>query len=1021
MKYLVNLNVHSNYSFLSSSIKLEKYVEFAVKNNLNSLVLTDKNVMYGSYQFYQLCNKNNIKPIIGLDCNWKYQEEIINLTLLSANYQGYKNLIKISTLLNSKLSLLTNKQITEELINNPNIIVIINSSTINFNLSKEIWTFLNKTEKNEIYFGIEEKNISNLSFLTKITKNILANNLVNYLKKEDAMIVQILEAIKNNQSLKKEELIKEGPNYYKNECELKKIFPEWILENNNNVISKCNLSLPILNNKEKLKQLPKFITPDNSSSVDYLKKLCKEGLEKRFNTKTINKKYISRLLSELEIINLMGFNDYFLIVQDYINFAKKEGIIVGPGRGSVAGSLVAYVLGITDVDPIKYELIFERFLNPERSSLPDIDIDFQDERREEVIQYLGKKYGLEHVSHIITFQTIASKMAIRDLGRVFNINLEEINEISKLILVQYNFNLDEAIKASPKLHLYVKKYPLMFNLAEKILGFPRQTSTHAAGIILSSQPLINIVPLQNGFNNIFQTQYSMQELETIGLIKMDILGLRNLTILNKILLKIQKFYHINLNLNKIPLNDKKTFKIIANGDTTGIFQLESQGMREILKAMQPTNLEDIIAASSLFRPGPQDYIETYIKRKLGEEKTTYITPELEPYLKSTYGIIIYQEQILVILQKIAGLSLAKADLIRRAIGKKDILEMNQQETLFINSALNQGYSLTIIKKIWNDIKQFAGYGFNRSHAVAYSLISYWLAYLKVNYPLAFMSCLLTSAIGNEQKLIQYLYECQKYQIKINLPNINKSTSEFLIDKKNNGLIYSLQAIKQMSFNACQNLVAERNKNGLFTDFFNFCARAIFIGLNRKNIEYLIAAGALDEINKNRITLLKNLDNALKYANIVQIKDQNKKTINLNFKFQPPILVQYENNWNTNSINEQKALGLYLKYNPEEQWKMQLDKNNQTINLTEINDYINKTIKVIAKIITVKIIQTKNNQLMAFLTVKNNNNIIDVTVFNNIYKEYQDKLQINKVILMEAKVENYQTKTKLVLNKILNTI
>lgn len=1021
MKYLVNLNVHSNYSFLSSSIKLEDYIKFAQKNNLTSIVLTDKNVMYGAYQFYQLCSSKNIKPIIGLECQWQYNEEIINIIILSANYQGYKTLIKLSTYLNTKNSFLTNEDVKENLFNNPNVIIIIESDQIKQETLKESWILLNKNNNNQIYFGVNETNINDLSFLVKLTKKILATNKVDYLQSEDASIVQVLTAIKNNQILKKEELITYGTNYYKNELELKKIFPNWILENNINVIEKCNLVFPKLNNQEKLQQLPKFITPNNISSKHYLKELCSKGLQKRLNSKIINKTYISRLHAELETINLMDFNDYFLIVQDYVKFAKKQGIIVGPGRGSVAGSLVAYLLEITDVDPIKYNLIFERFLNSERMSLPDIDIDFEDERREEVIQYLGQKYGLGHVSHIVTFQTIASKMAVRDLGRVFNISIEEINEISKLILVQYNFNLSQAIEVSPKLHIYAKKYPLIFKLAEQILGFPRQTSTHAAGIILSHKPLIEMVPLQTGFNNIFQTQYSMQELEGIGLIKMDILGLRNLTILNKILEKIEKIYNIKLDLNNIPLNDKKTFKIIANADTTGIFQLESQGMREILKSMAPNNLEDIIATSSLFRPGPQDYIETYIKRKLSQEKITYIIPELEPYLKSTYGIIVYQEQILLILQKIAGFSLAKADLIRRAIGKKDATEMNQQETLFFNSALKKGYKIEIVKKIWNDIKQFAGYGFNRSHAVAYSLIGYWLAYLKANYSLAFMSCLLTSVIGNDQKLIQYLYECQKYQIKIFPPDVNKSNHEFMIDKKNHSLIYSLQAIKQMSLATCQNLVSERNKNGLFSDFFNFCARAIFIGLNRKNIEYLIAAGAFDEINNNRTMLIKNLDNAIKYANIVQIKDQNKNIINLNLKFQPPVLIQYENNWNANSINEQKALGLYLKYNPEKQWKAQLDKNNQTINLADINNYLNKTIKIIAKIIAVKTIKTKNNQLMAFLMIENNNIMADVTVFNNVYQYYQDKLQNNKVILMEVKVENYQTKTKLVLNKILNVI
>lgn len=1018
MKYLVNLNVRSNYSFLSSSIKLKDYVEFAKKNNLIALTLTDQNVMYGAYEFYRLCQNNQIKPIIGLNCQAQLNETIVNLTILCKNYQGYKTLMQISTFLNTKSELLPEQILTSQLIENNDVVTIIRVETTPLSEIKALASFL---KEQNCYLGVTEENLDQLKELTKLTNNIVPTNDVSYLKPDDADIVQVLNAIKENQVLNSSTLIKSGPNYYLNESELKRIFPDWILTNIGKIIEQCNLILPKLSNQKKLQQLPKFPTPNDVSSGNYLKVLCKKGLEKRFNSKTINQSYINRLLNELAVINKMGFNDYFLIVQDYVAFSKKAGIIVGPGRGSVAGSLVAYVLEITDVDPIKYDLIFERFLNPERTSLPDIDIDFQDERREEVIQYLAEKYGLQHVSHIVTFQTIASKMAVRDLGRVFGLSLEEMNEISKLILTQYNFDLSQAITASPKLQLYVKKYPIMFKLAQKILGFPRQTSTHAAGIVLANQPLLNLIPLQNGFNNIMQTQYPMLDLEAVGLIKMDILGLRNLTILNKILLQVNQVYHVDLNLSNIPLNDNKTFQIIANGDTTGIFQLESQGMREVLKAMEANNFEDIVATTSLFRPGPQDYIQTYIRRKLGKEKVTYVTSDLEPYLKSTFGIIVYQEQILLILQKIAGFSLAKADIIRRAISKKDFNEMNKQEKIFIDGALAQGYNLTIVKKIWEDIQQFAGYGFNRSHAIAYSLISYWLGYLKVNYPLAFMSCLLTSVIGSDQKLIQYLYECQKYHIKISPPDINQSTAEFLIDQKNNALIYSLQAIKQMSFNACQLLITERKKNGLFSDFFNFCARAIFIGLNRKNIEYLIAAGAFDELNSNRTMLIKNLDNALKYANIVQIKDPKTKATTLNLKFQPPVLIEYANNWNANSINEHKALGLYLKYNPEKKWKAELDKNNQTISLTEIENHINQTIKVISKIISVKTIKTKNNQLMAFLMVENNNIMTDVTVFNEVYQNYQDKLQANKIVLMEVKVENYQSKTKLVLNKIIHTL
>ncbi|WP_375317024.1 DNA polymerase III subunit alpha [Spiroplasma endosymbiont of Virgichneumon dumeticola] len=1022
MKYAVNLNVRSNCSFLSSTIKISEYIAFAKKNNIKTLSLVDRNMLYGAYDFYSTCVENDIQPLIGLNCTWENINIKVNLTLMATNYSGYQKLMTISTIISTNNGTINNEIVQRYLTAGREIIVIIHADKQNVRYIKNIYDILNASGHQLIYFGLVPSDMVNIELLKGITKNIIPIDLVLYLEENQHSTYQILKAIKEQKQLKPKDLVKSKEFIFKTQDQLHQEYPIEIIENIEKLVLMCDIKFPKTNLITKELNLPNFPCPSGLTSPVYLQELCKQGLEKRFQSQEISQVYVKRILYELQVINEMGFADYFLIVNDYVKFAKNQNIMVGPGRGSVAGSLVAYVLGISDVDPIVYNLIFERFLNPQRISLPDIDIDFEDTRRDEIIEYIRQKYGQEHVAYIVTFQTIASKMAIRDLGRVFQISMDDINEMSKLVLIQYNFDIEAAIKNSAKLQWYVSKYPLLFTLTKRILGFPRQTSTHAAGIIIAKTPLVDTVPLQLGFNGIYQTQFPMQTVANLGLVKMDILGLRNLTILQDILKQVSEHYSINLNLSKIPLNDERTFTIIKNGDTSGIFQLESPGMRQILIAMQTNSFEDIIAASSLFRPGPQDYIQDYINCKLGKSKPNYVHPDLIPFLQSTYGIVIYQEQILLILQKIAGYSLAKADLIRRAIGKKDDASMKAQASEFMKSATARGYQHKVIKQIWDDIAKFAGYGFNRSHAVAYSLISYYLVYLKANYPLPFMVCLLSSVIGNDQKMLQYLNECQKYNIKILPPSVQYSGVDFLIDVNNQAIRYSLQAIKQMSQGACSLIIKDRNSYGLYRDFFNFCARVIFIGLNRKNIEFLIAAGAFDDLEQNRTMLLINLNAALEYANMAQIKDETTQKTILNFNLiSKPIMLQREDDWNNNSINEYRALGVYLKYNPKTLWQQQLDVNNKAVDLVDLNKYVNQYVRVYGIIINIKTILTKNQKLMSFLELQNENTIVAVTVFHKLYQIYQEYFQINKVILMEAKVEIYQGKLHLVLVRVISKI
>lgn len=1022
MKYVVNLNVRSNYSFLSSTIKIPEYIAFAKKNNIKTLSLVDRNMLYGAYEFYYACVENNIQPLIGLNCTWENINVKAELTLIATNYSGYQKLMAISTFISTNNGVINNETVERYLTKGREIIIIVHADKQNIRFIKNFYDILNASRYQLIYFGLIPSDMTNIELLTGITKNIIPIDLVLYLEENHHSTYQVLQAIKEQKLLKPADLVKSKEFIFKTKDQLLKDYPITFIENIEKLVLMCDIKFPQTSLVTKDLNLPKFPCPGNFSSAVYLQELCRQGLEKRFQSQTISQVYVKRILYELQVINEMNFADYFLIVNDYVKFAKSQNIMVGPGRGSVAGSLVAYALGISDVDPIVYNLIFERFLNPQRISLPDIDIDFEDTRRDEIIEYLHQKYGHEHVSYIVTFQTIASKMAIRDIGRIFQISMDDINEMSKLIAIQYNFDIDCAISNSAKLQWYVNKYPLLFTLTKKILGFPRQTSTHAAGIIIAKTALVNTIPLQIGFNGMYQTQFPMQTVANLGLVKMDILGLRNLTILQNIVKQVTTYYSVNLNLAKISLNDEKTFSIIKNGDTSGIFQLESPGMRQILVAMQANNLEDIIATSSLFRPGPQDYIQTYINCKLGKSKPHYVHEDLIPYLQSTYGIIIYQEQILLILQKIAGYSLAKADVIRRAIGKKDETSMKTQAGQFMKSAIARGYQSKVVKRIWDDIAKFAGYGFNRSHAVAYSLISYYLAYLKANYSLAFMVCCLSSVIGNDQKMLQYLNECQKYNIKILAPSVQYSGVDFLIDVSNQAIRYSLQAIKQMSQSTCVLIIKDRNHYGLYTDFFNFCARAIFIGLNRKNLEYLIAAGACDDLEQNRTMLLLNLNSALEYANMVQIKDGTTQEIMLNFNLiAKPVMLQQQDDWNNNSVNEHRALGVYLKYNPKKLWQQKLDPANITVDFPYLNKYINQYVRVYGIIINVKTIVTKNQKLMAFLELQNDNNIIAVSVFAKLYQSYQEYLQINRVILIDVKVEVYQEKLHLVLVRIIDKI
>ncbi len=733
-----------------------------------------------------------------------------------------------------------------------------------------------------------------------------------------------------------------------------------------------------------------------------LEELCWQGLQDRKPNPP--QSYIERLRYELEVIKRMTFSDYFLIVWDFMRFARNHNILTGPGRGSAAGSIVAYVLQITNVDPIEHSLLFERFLNPERVTMPDIDIDFPDHRREEVIAYVAKKYGQLHVAQIITFGTMAAKAALRDTGRVFGLDMKEQEALSKMIPNRLGITLKEAYQESKSLQGFVNEDTLhqqLFSIAMKLEGLPRHTSTHAAGVIISEMPLTDIIPIQSGHEGIYLTQFPMDLLEELGLLKMDFLGLRNLTLIENVLLHIKKGTGEDIELAKIPMDDEATFALFGKGETTGVFQFESEGMRKVLMRLKPSHFEDLVAVNALYRPGPMENIGQFIERKHGLAPIDYPHPDLKEILESTYGIIVYQEQIMQIASKFAGFSLEKADLLRRAVSKKkkDILE--KERNYFISGAEKKDYSDKTATNIYNVIIRFANYGFNRSHAVSYSVIAYQLAYLKAHYPAYFMAALMTSAIGNHEKIAQYVREAKKLGITIYVPSINFSTYSFTVYQ--DGIRYSLGAVKGVGGIVLKEIFAARRIRK-FNDLFDFCIRVSGKIANRKILEVLVHSGAFDEFGKDRATLFASLDVALNHAELMKPDDDlfdlfgdGEFSLQPKYEEADPITLEEK------LMLEKKVLGLYLSDHPVTSYR-KLFKHFGCMPIEEVTS--KKEVKILlgVYISAVKKIRTKKGETMAFLTVSDEEGDLDAVVFPTSYRNFVAKIQTGTIVMIQGLLE-----------------
>ena len=951
---MIPIYLKTVYSFLSSTITIDELISFAKKNRFSSLCICDDN-MYGVMEFIKKCHSNEINPIIGVDFD--------NILLYAKNYDGYQNLMKLSTIKSER-------DITiDDLKNNSDgLICFINEQKDNIEEITNVFL--------EYYIYTEDINNKDYLYLCKTL----------CLKREDTEILKCLNLLRDGKKISDDYFFNDDC-YYIDVTD--KRYDEFIY--------KCHLELP----KYSL-NLPNYCEYNDTLGLDsdeYLYNLSIKGLNKRLNNQ-VTIKYKDRLLYELDVIKKMGFSNYFLIVYDYIKYAKMNNILVGPGRGSAAGSLVSFSLGITEVDPIKYNLLFERFLNIERITMPDIDTDFPDEKRDEIINYVAKKYGQDKVCLISTFGTFGSKMALRDMGRVMNVPLYIIDDLCKKI---GDKSLKEALELN-SIKSFVEsdnKIKKLYEVASKIEGLPRHSSIHAAGVVMANSPLVETIPLVY-YDDKYLSAYEAMYLEELGLLKMDFLGIRNLTIIDDTLGLVKEYKKIDLKFNEIPLDDTETYKIFSNGDTLGIFQFESNGMRDFLMRLKPNSFTDIYNANAFYRPGPSSNIDLYIKRRHNLVPTEYFDESLKNILRDTCGIIVYQEQIMEIAHVMADFTLGEADLLRRAMSKKKKEELMKYQDKFINNAIKKGYDKELVSNIYNLILNFASYGFNKSHSVAYSMISYKMAYLKAHYPLYFYLSLLKGALNDDIKTINYIKEMKKHNIKIIKPDINKSTDEFSIYYDN--ILLPFNIIKGIGSDVARKIIKARDDG--FTDIYDFFLKVVNSGISQNIIELLITSGCLDNFGYNRQTLINNMDSLINYGNLC-------KDLGSDFVLKPEVNISDEFERETLIKQEKECFGFYLTNHPVSFYKNKI----KSINLIDINKYFNKNITCVVMIDKIKEITTKKGEKMAFLSCSDEEASCDITIFPNLYKEL---LNISKsdIIKVEGRVER-RSNYNIIANSIIN--
>ena len=1079
-----HLHVHTEYSLLDGSNKIKEYVARVKELGMDSAAITDHGVMYGVIDFYRAARAEGINPILGCEVYvapgsrfdreaGSGEDRYYHLVLLAENNQGYANLMKI-----------VSKGFTEGFYYKPRVDLAVLKEyhegiiALSACLAGEVARYLQRgmyedakaaaLRYQDIFgkgnfflelqdHGIPAQRLVNQELLRMHEEtgiDLVATNDVHYTRAEDADPHDILLCLQTNKKLADEDRMRyEGGQYYvKSPEEMAELFPYALeaLENTHKIAQRCHVEIEF-----GVTKLPRFDVPDGLTSWEYLNKLCFEGLEERYQPVTEELK--SRLDYELSTIKNMGYVDYFLIVWDFIKYARDHDIMVGPGRGSAAGSLVAYTLGITQLDPIRYDLLFERFLNPERVSMPDIDVDFCFERRQEVIEYVRRKYGDDCVVQIVTFGTLAARGVIRDVGRVLDMPYAQVDSIAKMIPQELNITIDKALTMNPELKKAYEEQDeihYLIDMARRLEGLPRHTSMHAAGVVISQKDVSEYVPLSRASDGSIVTQFTMTTLEELGLLKMDFLGLRTLTVIQNAVKLIQKDAGVTLDMQKINYDDKKVLDSLGTGRSDGVFQLESAGMKNFMKELKPQSLEDVIAGISLYRPGPMDFIPRYIKGKNNPDTITYECPELEPILEPTYGCIVYQEQVMQIVRALGGYTLGRSDLLRRAMSKKKaaVMEKERQNFVYGNEeegvpgCIKNGISEEIANHIYDEMTDFAKYAFNKSHAACYAVVAYQTAWLKYYYPVEFMAALMTSVIDNPPKVAEYILNCRQMGIRLLPPDINKGESAFSVEenestektgeetfKYNKSIRYGLSAIKSIGKPVIDAIVRERNQNGIYRNFRNFVERLSGKELNKRTIENFIKAGALDGLCDNRKQLM------MIYVQVVDSVNQEKKNAmagqmslfdfvaeedKKDFEIRMPDVEEYDKEQLL--AFEKEVLGVYISGHPLEKYEKMWQKNisattmdfayQEELHGSRLFDGAEEIIGGMVEGITIK--HTKNNKTMVFLTIEDLLGTVEVVVFPRQYEIYRNSITQDGKLFIQGHVSAEEEKaSKLICDKI----
>ena len=1076
-KNFTHLHVHTEYSLLDGFSRVKTLVKRAKEKGMTAVAITDHGCMFGAIDFYKAAKAEGIKPIIGCevytaprkltDKDPNYDKHQGHLVLLAKDMTGYKNLIKIVS--KSYVDGFYYKPRTDmdELKKHSQGLIALSACLAgdvpraimngNYDKARKLAMEYRDIFGNGNYYleiqdhGLPEQKQVNTEVVRlsrELNIPLVATNDVHYVDKDDAKIQDILMCLQMQKTIDDENRMKFPSDefYLKSREEMEQLFPELeeALDNTNEIAERCNVEFEF--NKY---HLPRYDVPEGYTTNGYFRELCQKGLVERYG-EDCPEEYKERLEYELNTIENMGYVEYFLIVWDFINFAKQNNIMVGPGRGSAAGSIVAYTLKITDIDPMKYSLLFERFLNPERVSMPDIDIDFCYERREEVIDYVKRKYGEDHVAQIITFGTMGAKIAIRDVARVLNVSYNKADQIAKEIPFELGMTIDKAMDSNPTLvELYESDAEAreVIDISKRLEGTLRHASTHAAGVVIARNPVDEYVPLYKHQDSI-TTQFTMTTLEELGLLKMDFLGLRTLTVIRDALDLIElnrdiKGYTEHIDFSKMEYDDGEVFETLSQGNTLGVFQLESSGMRNFMKQLKPNSFEDIVAGISLFRPGPMDSIPTYIENKNNPEKVTYINDKLRPILEVTYGCLVYQEQVMQVVRDLAGYSYGRSDLVRRAMSKKKMDVMEEERQYFIHGkfddegnieipgCIRNGISEEDANKIFDDMIDFARYAFNKSHAAAYGVLAYETAYLKVHYPVEFMAALMTSIMGNSDKVVEYIRECNAIGIPVNPPDINKSFSKFSVE--GDSIRFGLAAVKNVGVNIIENIVKEREENGEFKDFVDFAKRLDTKDTNKRVVESLIKCGAFDQISENRATLMAGYESVLESISMDRKKNvqgqislfdafsaQVEEVPDMQLSTNLPVVREFSEKERLNM--EKEVLGMYLSGHPLSEYKSELDRKT-SINMKKINELKenektfmklhDREVIVGGMVIAKRIMTTKRNEIMAFITLEDLYGAIEVVVFPQTLKKFNILLNDDSIILIKGAISIDDDEAKLI--------